>query len=141
MTRADETVSGSGVVVRYEPSRGFGFIKPDEDGPDIFVHASVIPDKLRARFMAGHRVSYVMFDSSRGPKARSVTSLDNGGDPVRVPETDALIDPGPHDMLTPAELTWEIYNELKDGGQAIPVTRIVSVFVSVAKRHGWVFDD
>ena len=31
-----------GTIKMYDEDRGFGFIKPDDGGPDIFVHAKSI---------------------------------------------------------------------------------------------------
>ena len=32
----------TGVVKMFDESRGFGFIKPDEGGPDLFFHVSAL---------------------------------------------------------------------------------------------------
>jgi cold shock protein len=61
---------GEGVVARYDPDRGFGFIVPDAGGADLFVHVSVIrgADALRQ----GDRVRYQVRQSDRGPQADRV---------------------------------------------------------------------
>jgi cold shock CspA family protein len=67
--------------MRYDADRGYGFIKPDHGGPDLFMHVSELvrgidPQQLRQ----GTRVSYEESDNGRGPKAVRVTVLD--GSPV-----------------------------------------------------------
>jgi CspA family cold shock protein len=61
-----------GVVVGFKDDRGFGFIRPDGGGGDIFVHARNIAnaDKLNQ----GQRVSFeVVTDDRRGkPRADRV---------------------------------------------------------------------
>jgi CspA family cold shock protein len=35
-------IHSTGNVKWYDPERGHGFIKPDEDGEDVFVHHSAV---------------------------------------------------------------------------------------------------
>jgi CspA family cold shock protein len=54
-----------GVVVGFKDDRGFGFIRPDDGGGDVFVHARDIAnaDKLNQ----GQRVSFeIIMDEKRG---------------------------------------------------------------------------
>ncbi|GAA2744471.1 cold shock domain-containing protein [Terrabacter aerolatus] len=64
------TRGGEGVVARFDPERGFGFITPDAGGADLFVHVSVLSgtDEL----YQGDRVRYHVRQSDRGPQADRV---------------------------------------------------------------------
>lgn len=64
---------GEGVVARYDAARGFGFLTPDDGGPDLFVHVSVLSqgDSLTA----GERVRFGVRQSDRGPQADKVERL------------------------------------------------------------------
>jgi cold shock protein len=33
-----------GTLIWWNPDRGFGFIRPDEDGPDMFLHVSALDE-------------------------------------------------------------------------------------------------
>jgi CspA family cold shock protein len=61
---------GEGVVARYDADRGFGFIRPDDGGPDLFVHVSVLRDG--EDLYEGDRVRYQVRQSDRGPQADRV---------------------------------------------------------------------
>jgi CspA family cold shock protein len=61
---------GEGVIVRYDPDRGFGFIAPDSGGDDLFVHVSVI--RGSDHLYQGDRVRFQVRQSDRGPQADRV---------------------------------------------------------------------
>jgi cold shock CspA family protein len=67
-----------GTLVKWNDQRGFGFIRPDVEGPDVFVHVSVF-ESLRRRPKVGDAIG---FDSIiEGPekrKARSASLLGTG---------------------------------------------------------------
>lgn len=61
-----------GICVGWMEDRGFGFIRPDEGGADIFVHARAISN--RDVLKQGDRVTFdSIFDDRRGkPQAQNV---------------------------------------------------------------------
>lgn len=61
--------AGDGTVARYDADRGFGFITPDDGGPDLFVHVSVVSG---GPLEAGDRVRFRLRQSDRGPQADDV---------------------------------------------------------------------
>ena len=63
----------SGKVRFFDEEKGFGFIS-GEDGQQVYLHASVIPDD--ATVTTGTRVEYSVADGRRGPQALSVRVLD-----------------------------------------------------------------
>lgn len=63
----------NGKVRFYDEERGFGFIQGD-DGEQVYLHASVIPDG--AEVQQGTRLEYSVADGRKGPQALSVRVLD-----------------------------------------------------------------
>ncbi len=63
----------TGKVRFYDEEKGFGFIQGD-DGEQVFLHASVLPDDVEVT--AGTRLEYGVADGRRGPQALSVRVLD-----------------------------------------------------------------
>ncbi|HYU60566.1 MAG TPA: cold shock domain-containing protein [Solirubrobacterales bacterium] len=63
----------SGTVKWFDPSKGFGFITPDEAGKDLFVHQTGIEGG--AQLTEGAKVSFDAESGDRGPKAVNVKPL------------------------------------------------------------------
>jgi len=47
-----------GVVKWFNPTKGFGFIQPDEGGADVFVHISAVERAGLNGLNEGQKVSY-----------------------------------------------------------------------------------
>ena len=56
-----------GIVKWFNSRRGFGFIRPDEGGPDLFAHHSCIDPDRPADMHEGQRVRFAVGDDERGP--------------------------------------------------------------------------
>lgn len=48
----------TGTVKWFNPSKGFGFIQPEDGGNDVFVHISAIEKAGMGTLTEGQRVSY-----------------------------------------------------------------------------------
>lgn len=62
-----------GKIVRFDTDKGYGFIKPDRGGADVFVHVSALHRSCDSRQLVPEaQVSYDEADSPRGVKAVNV---------------------------------------------------------------------
>ena len=58
----------NGTVKWFNATKGFGFIQPEEGGPDVFVHISAVERAGLRGLNEGQRVAYE-FQSERGKTA------------------------------------------------------------------------
>lgn len=60
-----------GTVKFYNTQKGYGFIKPDDGGTDIFVHVTAVERSGIGTLMEGMRISFETEPDKRGkgPKA------------------------------------------------------------------------
>ena len=70
----DETIPMQrlkGTVAFFNNAKGFGFIRPDAGGNDVFVHASAVEASDIPAIGEGDRVSFVLEDDQRSGKKRA----------------------------------------------------------------------
>lgn len=60
----------TGVLKMFDPDRGFGFIKPDEGGNDVFVHISVA-ERSGIRLLQGMRLGFDVGQDKKTGKPRA----------------------------------------------------------------------
>jgi CspA family cold shock protein len=65
----------TGTVKWFNDEKGFGFITPDEQGTDLFVHHTAIQTEGFRTLAEGARVSYEAEAGPKGPKAVQVQTL------------------------------------------------------------------
>jgi cold shock protein len=58
-----------GVVKWFNPSKGFGFITPDQGAKDVFVHISAVERAGLSTINEGQRLSYEVQPGERGKVA------------------------------------------------------------------------
>jgi len=71
----------TGKVRWYDVDKGFGFLATDE-GEDVFVHASALPDDTTS-LKQGARVEFGIVDGKRGKQALSVIVLEQPASVVK----------------------------------------------------------
>lgn len=63
----------SGKLVSFDGSRGFGFIRPEDGGPDVFVHVNDI-GLGEGELRQGRVFEFDVTEGDRGPKAVNLRS-------------------------------------------------------------------
>jgi CspA family cold shock protein len=66
----------SGIVKWFDDDKGFGFIRPDIGGQDVFVLGKVIEVTGRKTLEEGQAVLYESAETDKGPKATTVRPKD-----------------------------------------------------------------
>ncbi len=62
----------TGTVKWFSDEKGFGFITPDDQSKDLFVHHSAIAGEGFKTLAEGAKVSYDAEEGDKGPKAANV---------------------------------------------------------------------
>jgi CspA family cold shock protein len=55
-----------GTVKWFNTAKGYGFLKPEDGGPDVFVHISAVQKAGYTDLVQGARVSYDVVSNSSG---------------------------------------------------------------------------
>ncbi|MDX9688901.1 MAG: cold-shock protein [Proteobacteria bacterium] len=59
----------TGTVKWFKPEKGFGFVAPDDEGKDVFVHKSIVSRLGLATLQTGQRVKMNVHIASKGREA------------------------------------------------------------------------
>tara|TARA_B100001142_G_scaffold147763_1_gene148670 strand:- start:176 stop:373 length:198 start_codon:yes stop_codon:yes gene_type:complete len=63
----------TGKVKWFNPTKGYGFIKPDDGGEDLFVHHSSIQGDGYKSLKEDQSVTFDVEDGEKGPQATNVS--------------------------------------------------------------------
>ena len=63
----------TGKVKWFNPTKGYGFIKPDDGGEDLFVHHSSIQGERYKSLKEDQSVTFDVEDGEKGPQATNVS--------------------------------------------------------------------
>lgn len=58
----------TGIVKWFNATKGFGFIQPDDGGPDAFVHVSAVERAGLPSIVEGQKIGYDMERDNRSGK-------------------------------------------------------------------------
>ena len=64
-----------GTVKWFNATKGFGFIKPDVGGQDLFVHQTEIQMQGYRQLDEGQRVEFEVGQGKKGPQATAVRAI------------------------------------------------------------------
>ncbi|MEU3597720.1 cold shock domain-containing protein [Streptomyces sp. NPDC006798] len=138
----------AGRVVRFDSSRGYGFIAPDDEGEDVFLHVNDLrfPEQY---LRSGLEVEFEIEEGDRGLKAAGVRLADGAAPRASVPGTgtgtaparpadgdDALCD-----VLRGAEFRQEVTEVLLGAAPTLTGEQILQVregLLRFSRKHGWV---
>jgi CspA family cold shock protein len=65
----------TGVVKWFNNAKGYGFITPDGDSKDVFVHFSQIEGEGYKSLNEGQRVEFEVREGAKGPEATNVVAV------------------------------------------------------------------
>jgi CspA family cold shock protein len=65
----------TGTVKWFNAEKGFGFISPDEGGPDVFAHFSAIATSGYRTLEENQKVEFDITQGQKGPQASNIRPL------------------------------------------------------------------
>ena len=126
----------------FDSSRGFGFLRPDDGGNDVFVHVNDA-DIDETLLREGRTFDFEITEGDRGPKAVDVRPTDADA-PISAPTPASR--PGEQssdfdvDVFSTRELTAELTELLLSTSPTLTADQIVNIrrrLLGFAKTHGW----
>jgi len=140
---SDESQSNrpiNGVVKWFDPTKGFGFVVPDQGGADVLLHANVLRNFGQSSVADGSSISLMVQETPRGAQAVSVLEIQpppEGAGPVLQDLPSPVSDPALFALpFEPARVKW--FDKSKGFGFANVFGRPEDVFIhiEVLRRSG-----
>ena len=72
-----DVFAATGTVKWFNEGKGFGFITPDDGGPDVFVHISALVVDDTKSLKEGQRINFGVKQGPKGPQATNEVSLES----------------------------------------------------------------
>jgi cold shock protein len=136
----------TGRVLQFDHVRGYGFVAPDDDGEDVFLHASVF-DGDPGELVPGAPLEFQVMAGDRGRKAFAVRCAEKKPGPIPPPVLSAqgfavvaAEDEQLCDVLSHGEFATELTELLLRTIPALTGAQILEIrqgFLGFAKKHGW----
>ena len=106
----------SGTIKWFDVAKGFGFVVPDDDLPDVLLHVTCLRDDGYQTAHEGARIVCEVVQKTRGLQAFKVLSMDNSTalHPSQLPPARTHVDVQPSSDLVRAEGKW--FNRTKGFG-------------------------
>ncbi|MFH8440189.1 cold-shock protein [Streptomyces sp. NPDC018026] len=140
----------AGRVVRFDGTRGYGFIAPEDGGEDVFLHVNdlLVPEEY---VRSGVVVEFEVEEGERGLKASNIRLAEGARQqvPRRHPEAaprTVMADENGHpmcDVLSPEEYRRDVTELLLTASPQLTAEQILAVrgaLVKFSESHGWVED-
>jgi cold shock protein len=72
----------SALVKWYNPTKGFGFVQPEDGSPDAFLHASLVAQSGHDDLPEGTALVCDIAEGPRGPQVAAIQSVEPPSEPV-----------------------------------------------------------
>ncbi|MFI6284681.1 cold-shock protein [Streptomyces sp. NPDC051018] len=137
----------AGRVVRFDSARGYGFIAPEHEGEDVFLHVNDLrfPEQY---VRTGLAVEFEIEEGDRGLKASSVRLPEGADGGPLAPSAVSLAGPAGTadgddslcDVLSAREYVQEVTEVLLSAAPSLTGEQILQIrtgLLQFSKSHGW----